>query len=195
MYLVIYGDFNCPYSYLASSRADILLELGIAQVEWRAVEHDPGILEPSERVEGDLLAMLPREVAEIRTLMRVGETLDIESPPVYPNTARAVAAFAATPFEEDHDTRRRLFAALWRDGRDLGDRMVVRDVVGDCSEAGSGLVTGWRNAWLGLGRPMVPMLVLPDGRVSRGLGALARLADLGSAGTRDQGLPRSRVAT
>lgn len=54
MELVVYGDFNCPYSCLASARADILVERGIAAVEWRAVEHDPSIPMPSEPVDGDL---------------------------------------------------------------------------------------------------------------------------------------------
>jgi hypothetical protein len=42
--------------------------------------------------------------------------------------------------------------------------------------AGRQLADEWRSAWLGLERRLVPMLVLPDGTVSRGLGALARLA-------------------
>jgi hypothetical protein len=39
MTVIIYGDFNCPYSYLASQRAGRLREAGVA-VDWRAVEHD-----------------------------------------------------------------------------------------------------------------------------------------------------------
>ena len=39
MTVIIYGDFNCPYSYLASQRADLLSKAGVA-VDWRAVEHD-----------------------------------------------------------------------------------------------------------------------------------------------------------
>ena len=39
MHLIVYGDFNCPYSYLASQRVDELARLGQAGVEWRAVEH------------------------------------------------------------------------------------------------------------------------------------------------------------
>ncbi len=30
MNVIIYGDFNCPYSYLASQRADLLSRAGIA---------------------------------------------------------------------------------------------------------------------------------------------------------------------
>jgi hypothetical protein len=44
--------------------------------------------------------------------------------------------------------------------------------------ASSELVAFRRDEWLGTGRPIVPLMVLPDGYVSRGLGALARPADL-----------------
>ena len=42
MKIVIYGDFGCPYSYLASLRADELLESGVAEIDWRVVAPDRG---------------------------------------------------------------------------------------------------------------------------------------------------------
>jgi hypothetical protein len=42
MTVIIYGDFNCRYSYLASQRADLLRKERVA-VGWRAVEHDRGL--------------------------------------------------------------------------------------------------------------------------------------------------------
>jgi hypothetical protein len=178
MNLIVYADFNCPYSCLASARADALIDLGLAEVEWRAVEHDPTIPRPSEPVEGEVLAMLDREVAQVRGLVVPGETFPIERPPVHPNTSMAVAAYAASPAAARRDLRRRLFAALWFEGRDTGDPAVVQDLRVGPSETAVQLVATWRDAWLALERPLVPMLVLPDGYVSRGLGALARLADL-----------------
>jgi predicted DsbA family dithiol-disulfide isomerase len=179
MKLVIYGDFNCPYSCLASARADGLLMRGLAEVEWRAVEHDPSIPAPSEVADDDLAAMLGREVAEVRGLLRAAEVFPIAPPPVHPNTATAVAAFAeASPVTSD-GLRRRLFAGLWFDGRDIGDPTVVEALGGELVRRPVSVVRDWRRMWLGLERPMVPMLVLPDGYVSRGLGALVRLADLG----------------
>ncbi len=41
MSYVVYGDFNCPYSYLASLRVDEVVRRGAGGIEWRAVEHDP----------------------------------------------------------------------------------------------------------------------------------------------------------
>ena len=39
--VIVYADFNCVYCYLASQRADRLVQDGKADIEWRAVEHRP----------------------------------------------------------------------------------------------------------------------------------------------------------
>jgi predicted DsbA family dithiol-disulfide isomerase len=178
MRLVVFGDFNCPYSCLASTRADALVALGRAEVDWRAVEHDPAIPVPSEPVEGELAAMLDREVAEVRGLLAPGERFPIVRPPVHPNSGAAVAAFAAAPPDEADALRARLFGALWFEGRDTGDAAVVQELGGEPGTTGNERASAWRAEWHGLERRLVPMLVLPDGYVSRGLGALARLAEL-----------------
>ena len=52
MTVIVYGDFNCPYSYLASQRADELNRTATEMVGWRAVEHDRGLAltgTPSDR--------------------------------------------------------------------------------------------------------------------------------------------------
>jgi predicted DsbA family dithiol-disulfide isomerase len=180
MRIVIYGDFNCPYSCLASARADALVEAGAAEVDWRAVEHDPEIPRPSEPVEGELADMLDREVAEVRSMLQPGETFPIQRPPIHPNSAAATAAFAAASPAEAHQLRRELFEALWFDGRDIGQPSLIRATGGDGDADGEGRRAAWQGEWEGLERRVVPMLVLPDGYVSRGLGALARLADLAS---------------
>ena len=62
---------------------------------------------------------------------------------------------------------------------DRKTRAVIGELGGDAAAAGGEWrVSKWREEWLGHDRHLVPMLVLPDGHVSRGLGALARLAEL-----------------
>jgi predicted DsbA family dithiol-disulfide isomerase len=178
MRLVVFGDFNCPYSCLASARADALVTEGRAEIDWRAVEHDPAVPVPSEPVDGELVDMLDREVTEVRGLLDPAERFPIVRPPVHPNSGAAVAAFAATSPGEADAVRARLFAGLWFDGRDIGDAAVIHELVGEPGATGGERASGWREEWLGLERRLVPMLVLPDGDVSRGLGALARLAEL-----------------
>lgn len=178
--LVVYGDFNCPYSCLASFRVDALLSRGLMEVEWRAVEHDPAIPAPSRPVEEPLAGMLQREVDEVLGLVRPGERLPLAVPPIQPNTARAVAAFAAVDNAGRHAVRRKFFEALWFGGRDIGDPSVVREIVDEDPATLSTLAASWRSSWSELDRRLVPMLVLTDGTVSRGLGALKRLADFGT---------------
>ena len=43
MKLTVYGSFNCPYSFLANLRVERLSSLGVADVEWPAVGHDPDV--------------------------------------------------------------------------------------------------------------------------------------------------------
>jgi 2-hydroxychromene-2-carboxylate isomerase len=178
MNLVVFADFNCPYSWLASARADVLLELRSTDVEWRAVEHDPTISEPSDPVDGERQAPLDRELEEVRGLLQPDEVFPLRRPPVLPNTARAVAAFATAPPQERPALRRRLFTALWIDGRDIGDDRVLRDLGASPSDRGTALASGWRAAWLGTGGPVVPTLVQPDGDVARGVEALTCLAEM-----------------
>jgi hypothetical protein len=176
--LTIFGDFNCPFSALASARADVLLAAGTHAVEWRAIQHDTTIPAGGELVDGDVAAALATEVATIRELSAHDVRLPLVVPPVRSNTAVASAAFAAAGDDADA-LRRRLFAAVWTEGRNLGDPTqldrlgaVARDVL---------IARRWQDEFEALPRPITPTLVLPDGYVSRGLGALARLAELAAA--------------
>jgi hypothetical protein len=99
-------------------------------------------------------------------------------PPVRSNTAAACAAFAAAGDEADR-FRRRLFAAVWAEGRNLGNPADLDSLGG----VGRDDITArqWQDDFEALPRPITPTLVLPDGYISRGLGALARLAELVAA--------------
>jgi predicted DsbA family dithiol-disulfide isomerase len=185
MRLVVYGSFNCPYSLLASRRVDRLIELGIADVEWRAVVHDPNIPLQGEPVVGKLAALLDRELAEIRGLLYSGETYEVRLPTVQPSTALAVAGFSIIPSNAADRLRVKLFDALWVHGFDIGDAHVLGQL-GVPTPSLSGTAEQWRNQWLGFDRPLVPILVLADGTVSRGLSALKRLADFARDGAPDQ---------
>lgn len=174
--LVVYGDFNCPFSALASARIDRLEARGSVRVDWRAVEHAPDIPLGGNRVVGDVGSDLAAELDQIRGLLAAGETDPLSLPAVLPNTGRATAAYAAVPAPERSAVRARLFAALWSGGVDLGDAGALAGL--GLSGSDDAVAARWRAEWLALERPIVPVMVLPDGYVSRGLGALARLADL-----------------
>lgn len=178
MELVLYGSFNCPYSYLASLRADRLVELGRASdVDWRAVVHAPDVPAGGTPVSGELADMFDRELEEIRELLLPEEPFPAGRPGVQPNTTAAVAGYASAEGDEADRLRQALFAAFWAQGQDIGDGAVL-ERLGCPAEPPGERMRGWEAEWKGTDRPVVPMMLLADGKVSRGLGALARLADM-----------------
>ena len=172
--LVVYGDFNCPFSALASSRAHELERRGLATVRWRAVEHETRIPPQGLEITGDLREMLTDELAQINGLLRPGEPERHHLPVRQVNTGLATQRYAGTPEKRRRSLRPELFATHWeRDERIDDDAVLDRLGAGpaDVEKADQ-----WRVAWQEATKPMVPVLVLPDGYVSRGLGALTRLA-------------------
>jgi hypothetical protein len=86
--------------------------------------------------------------------------------------------------------RAELFRAYWQEDRNIADAAVL-DAMGLARRSPT-TASAWRDEWLALERPLVPILVLPDGYVSRGLGALDRLGDLivsARAGRRQAKIP------
>ena len=179
--LIVYGDFNCPFSALASARAGRLERLGRASVDWRAVEHAPDIALAGSDVAGESRIALERELDQIRGLLIEGESDRLTLPTVQPNTNLATAAYASAPAAERPTIRARLFAAHWIDGADLADSDTLARL--GVPRTDRSTAARWRDDWLALGESVVPVMVLPDGDVSRGLGALARLAQFEQAPT------------
>jgi hypothetical protein len=163
MTFVVYGDFNCPYSALASERVDALLAAG-HEIEWRAVQHDASMPAHGVDMDGEAGAEVAREIDEVHSLLREGERFELRLPEVRPNTAHACRVYAADPVPE---VRRRWFDWAWA-------RSGEPDATADDADAAA----RWQREWDATEKKMVPMLVLPDGYVSRGLGALKRLADM-----------------
>jgi hypothetical protein len=163
MTLVVYGDFNCPYSALASVRADRLIEAGEI-IEWRAVQHDASMPPTGVDMHGEAGAELQREIDEVRSLLRPDESFDLRMPKVRPNTAHASRVYAADPVPQ---VRRRWFEWAW-----------ARSGEPDATSEDADTAARWQREWDATEKKMVPMLVLPDGYISRGLGALKRLADM-----------------
>lgn len=172
--LVVYGDFNCPFSALAGSRAGELERRGLATVDWRAVEHDTGIPLDGVEVSGDLADTLYGELAQINGLLRPDEPERHQLPVRQVNTALATQRYAGTPAETRPSLRQEIFATHWERGERI-DQDAVLDRLG-AAPVDTALAGQWRAGWQTATEPMVPVLVLPDGYVSRGLGALARLA-------------------
>ncbi len=173
--LVVYGDFNCPFSALASRRAAQLERAGIARITWCAVEHDPDIPDHGTPVEGALMADLDRELEQVRSLLVAGDgDVALRRPPVRANTRIATAVYASTEPSLRATRRAEIFRRYWSDQDDL----LAEAGPGEITESGRATAAAWHDEWQVAGAPMVPVMRLPDGYVSRGLGALRRLAEL-----------------
>ncbi|HVB45240.1 MAG TPA: DsbA family protein [Streptosporangiaceae bacterium] len=129
MRVIIYGDFNCPYSYLASQRADRLIRGKIAQVDWRAVDHDRRLPVTGTRSDAGR-ELWDDELAEVAGLALPAEDVPAVAPPVISNTDAAVAAYAEAVTDGIADElRRRMFRAIWAQGRHISSAYEVRRLV------------------------------------------------------------------
>jgi hypothetical protein len=129
--LIVYGDFNCPYSYLASQRVDALVNGRLARVEWRAVEHDRG-MPVTGRPTGPDRAEWDKELADVAGRALPGEQFPRDVPPVISSTRAAVSAFAEAVSDGlDPQIRRRLFAAIWQQQQNISSAYQVRQFVTD----------------------------------------------------------------
>ncbi len=126
--MIVYGDFNCPYSYLASQRADLLSRGGVS-VDWRAVEHDCGLPVTGSRPDSNQAAW-DRELAEVASLALPWEQVPAGLPVLISNTKAAVAACAEAASDGvAGELRRRLFAAIWVQRLHLSSAHEVRRLV------------------------------------------------------------------
>ncbi len=204
--LVLYGDFNCPWSYLASLRLDRLAETGVT-VEFRAVEHDPLLPAPERRMRTAETAALAAELAEIGSLLHGGEELPTTLPRLVPRTGAAISGYAeAVAAGVGPQARSRLFSAYWQESADIGNPATVRRLLADIVTAGQSasgpvrdwgyvvsisgspmssaayrLIRTWSNSWHDLGggpaQPTIPVLIVNGISVLRGGAAVTRLGD------------------
>jgi DSBA-like thioredoxin domain len=181
--LVIYGDFNCPWSDLALRRAELLTVDGFA-VEWRAVEHDPtvpGRPAPPPDARSDALR---EELLRVRQHLLPSEEMPGAPPRFVPRTKPAVSGYAeAYGAGVAREAARLLLDGYWAHGLDIGDPILVRTLLVDVMRAGASasepvhvwgyavtrtgtpITTGahrrvarWRADWLEAGKEVVPML-------------------------------------
>ena len=159
MNVIVYGDFNCPYSYLASQRADLLSRAGVA-VDWRAVEHDRGLAVTGSRSDSDQ-ATWNRELTEVASLALPGEHVPDRPPVLVSNTKAAVAAYAeAVSDGVAGELRGRLFRAIWVQSLHLSGAYEVRRLV-------TGVMWPQEDITDRLVSPDIPSLLLRDPDLAR----------------------------
>jgi len=130
MEIIIYADFSCPYSYLASLRADQLLWSGAAEIDWRAVT-DRGGPPPDDRRNYRDDRDRDRELAAVAALARAGEQGPHRLAGSVNEAATAAAYAEAVSDGVQHRLRRRLFDAIWTEARRVSTVYDVRHLITD----------------------------------------------------------------
>lgn len=216
--LRIYGDFNCPWSYLAERRARLLAGHGVV-VDWRAVEHEPRRPSRHGGRHGDTrFACLREEMDRVERSLLPGELYPYSLAGFVPYTAAALSGYAeaygAGVADRAHS---RLFEAFWVHGLDIGSPRLVRTLLVDAILSGSSdsdclrdwgyavdvtggpvtttawrLARRWRKEWRDTGKEVVPMLYVDEHGPVFGEDAIARLGEELVARNLDPGaeLPR-----
>ncbi|GGB43852.1 hypothetical protein GCM10011492_38610 [Flexivirga endophytica] len=197
--ITLYGDFNCPWSYLAFRRAQTLAASGV-EVEWRAVEHLP--LLPHGRPSAPSAAFRDELELVLQRLLPA-EELPHEPPRIVSRTAPAVAAYAeGCAADVAGPVARVLFESYWQHGIDVGDLYTLRTLLTDelrgsaspsrsvrewgapvamtgapMSADAYRLVVDWSDQWRETGEQIVPVLQPSDGPLFRGIDAVDWLGD------------------
>ncbi len=146
----VYADFNCPFCYALNER---LHAAGLAdRVEFRTIQHAPSI---SSRHAGlKIISDLTNEVADVR---RRAPSTQINVPMFRPNTEAASALQTAINRQDPARAsllRRRIFQALWVEGRDISDPGLLGGLLGELEieppaedPAVRQEMGGWQQAW------------------------------------------------
>jgi len=152
--MIIYADFTSAYCYLASLRADRLMAAGRDPVDWRAVEHRPGLARPGVQLSGTAQLIRGRELAAARCLLAPREEFEARNPRFLPNTRSANAAYAiAHAHGLGDEARRALFDAYWVQGLHIGDPDVVQRLLPTTLNPSWSTRThtrDWQTEWLNL---------------------------------------------
>lgn len=170
----VYADLNCPFCYALHEQ---LYRYGLLnQVDWRLVEHAPeiGIYNKSAESQAEL-------ASEVFVVRSRAPGVDVALPKF-----RSDSRFASLCVIEaqQHDLtkaielRRRLYRALWVEGKDIADVSVIYDCLKatalptelDITEAQENQLTDWQTAWeTGNFNLRIPVICAQDGRTSLGL--------------------------
>jgi len=198
--VVIYGDFACPWSYLASQRA-VALEAAGVRVDWRAVDGSPHPWET--RATKQRLEQVRHALPEVQAALAPGERFPASPGRYAPFTAAAVSAFAeGCAAGRGTVIRTLLFDGLWMHGLDLNNANALRRLTapvlmdsaspsavvrewgmvpdvsgGPVSTAAWHLRQGWDSTWRRIESHSTPWLFM-EGEATSGSAAVAALGAL-----------------
>lgn len=177
---IVYGDLNCPFCYALEER--LLPHYVNHAIEWRLVEHMPGLPDgPADAQPAELEVL----VDELGTLTEKAPEVRIRRPSFRPNSRYAIRAVAEA---SELDTSRAwalrssLFRALWRDGHNIADPGVVDGLVARAGlpplrfpASAIALADRWTQEWRDSRLDRIPAMISDVGTKLLGLAPLRRV--------------------
>ena len=182
--VVVYGDFACPWSYLAARRADVLEAAGLL-IDWRAVEAEDRV--PwLPHVRQHRLAAVREQMPHVLAALLPDEVLPYSLVGAVPFSRAACSAYAeAYAAGVAANVRQLLFRAFWMHGFDLDDGNALRTLLidrlldsdspshvvaewgmvpdaagGPISTAAWRLARAWRSQWETVSSTQTPLVVV-----------------------------------
>ena len=191
--VVVYGDFACPLSRMASDLADALRARGL-RVEWRAVRHEGRHASGSRFVGMACVREGSRRRQRAPATVNGDGLVTLRTAPAF-DVSLANAALASTEGDPAHALRGALFRAHWQDRRDLSDTRVVEELAGHAVTRPSIRAQRWQRAWEGFDDPAVPLVLLHTGYVFREADAIDQLTAWSSPTRVTSGRPGNGVTS
>ena len=111
--MIVYAHFTSAFCYLASLRVDRLTATHDTPVDWRAIEHRPGLVRPGLQLSSTAQVIRGRELTAARSLLTHREQFPARNPRFLPNVNAANTAYATARAKGLGERARRvLFDAL-----------------------------------------------------------------------------------
>lgn len=180
----VYADFNCPFCYALSER---VWEAGKAEeIEWRCIQHAPSIPVPMPPTAS------PEDLAELQEeIERLGQRapeVEARVPVNRPNSGPASMIAARAHLDGDPNLpefRRLVFRALWAEGEDISNPMVLSRLATQAdlappqaaADRAQTLLARWQHGWeSGAFDRRIPVMVSPGDSFLLGLPESRRVA-------------------
>lgn len=176
-----YGDFNCPFCFVQNER--LIASGGGHLIEWRGVVHMSWLSQPMQEDPKDETLL-----AELETLKTRAPDVPLPQHDSRPNTMLATLAVAETRARDRREGRHlkdAIYRAFWRDGRDISNPKVLRDLCSELRIPGVSKSQGyvdvqqrWQSEWEnGPYNRRLPTLHSRDGSLSLGLATSEQLSE------------------
>ncbi len=128
--LVVFSDYVCPFCYIGKTIAQKLVEDYGLKMEWLGYEINPrvppeGLTVEEMGIDKEYMEIVEKQVQKYADMYGI----KIKFPEFLPNSRLAIMVTQATKKEGFfYDFYHEVFDAYWKEGRDIGDKGVLKEI-------------------------------------------------------------------